>query len=291
MRLHIFHRTRYEYESSARESFNEARLRPTTDANQSCLSHSLVVMPQASVHKCQDLHNNEVQYFEVPEPHCELVVDSISEVLTHTLPVPSDEPAQFPHELLPTAVRDSNCYEMLEPSEYVSTEPEFWRLAIDVCEGETDVWLCAKKLMRHIYEKFVYDQNATDVYTKMSEAVSKRRGVCQDFAHVLIGLCRCLKIPARYVSGYIYSNTTEDKLLGSQATHAWVEVLLPGTGWVGLDPTNNQAVNDHYVKVAVGRDYADVPPLKGTYLGPPSRKLEVAVCVTKLPQDSGQQAA
>lgn len=286
MRLHIFHRTRYEYENHARESFNEARLRPVTDNNQTCLNHVIVTMPSAVVHNYLDLHNNDVQYFEIPEPHNELVVDSISEVVTHPRAAPPEEPGQFTTAQLASAINDYNCYDMIESSEYVAVEPEFWRVAVDVCQGQNDVWICALKLMKHIHRNFVYDQGATDVYTRMPEAMAKRRGVCQDFAHILIGLCRCLKIPARYVSGYIYSNTAHDNLLGSQATHAWAEVLLPGWGWVGLDPTNNQAVNDHYVKVAVGRDYADVPPLKGTYLGPPSRKLEVAVSVTCIKEDA-----
>ena len=288
MRLQIFHRTRYEYEDYARESFNEARLCPVTDAAQTCIKHEIITFPKASVHEYLDLHYNLVQYFEIPEPHLELVVDSVSEVETHPPPPPASEARGFSFDALHELIQMLNCYEMIEPSEYVSVEPEFWRLAIDVCDGETDVWQCANRLMKYISANFVYDQTATNVYTRMPEAMSKKRGVCQDFAHILIGLCRCLKIPARYVSGYIFSNTSKDNLLGSQATHAWVEVLLPGIGWLGLDPTNNQAVNEHYVKVAVGRDYADVPPLKGTYLGPPTRKFEVIVSVNRIEENAKQ---
>jgi transglutaminase-like putative cysteine protease len=126
----------------------------------------------------------------------------------------------------------------------------------------------------------------------MEEALRLRQGVCQDFAHVMIGLCRALKIPARYVSGYLY-NGPADELKGSQATHAWVDVFLPGLGWRGLDPTNQQPVNGRYVKVAIGRDYADVSPFRGTYRGTANRRLSVDVLVTRLdaPEAAGSQPA
>jgi len=115
----------------------------------------------------------------------------------------------------------------------------------------------------------------------MREVLKTRAGVCQDFAHVMLGLCRALKIPARYVSGYLY-NGPADQLKGAQASHAWVEVYVPGHGWCGLDPTNNRAADGHYVKVATGRDFADVSPLKGTYRGTAKRELTVDVLVSRL---------
>jgi transglutaminase-like putative cysteine protease len=115
----------------------------------------------------------------------------------------------------------------------------------------------------------------------MRDVLRTKRGVCQDFAHVMLGVCRSLKIPCRYVSGYLY-NGPADRLRGAQASHAWVEVYLPELGWHGLDPTNNGQPDERYVKVAVGRDYADVAPLKGTYRGTGERKMTVDVLVTAL---------
>ncbi len=115
----------------------------------------------------------------------------------------------------------------------------------------------------------------------MREVLQLRRGVCQDFAHVMIALCRAVKIPARYVSGYLY-NGPVDELRGAQASHAWLEVFLPGLGWRGLDPTNDHQPDERYVKLAVGRDYADVSPLRGTYRGTPQRKMTIDVLVSSL---------
>jgi transglutaminase-like putative cysteine protease len=163
----------------------------------------------------------------------------------------------------------------------VEAGPELWRLALDATDGQTDAWQAAQAIMRHIHQEFRYQPAATNVHTHMREVLQARTGVCQDFAHVMIGLCRALKIPARYVSGYLY-NGPADQLKGAQASHAWVEVFVPGHGWCGLDPTNNGQPDGRYVKVAVGRDYADVSPLKGTYRGTGKRELSVEVLVSRM---------
>ena len=124
----------------------------------------------------------------------------------------------------------------------------------------------------------------------MNEAIRLRQGVCQDFAHIMIGLCRSLKIPARYVSGYLY-NGPIDQLKGAQASHAWVEVFVPRIGWIGLDPTNNQPAGEHHVKAAIGRDYADVSPLRGTYHGGNQRVLTVEVLVSRLDEETTPAAS
>lgn len=132
--------------------------------------------------------------------------------------------------------------------------------------------------MRFIHANFAYVPLSTDVNTHMIEVVRQRRGVCQDFAHVMLGMCRTLKIPARYVSGYLY-NGPANQLLGAQASHAWCEVFVPDHGWRALDPTNNQPADERCIKLAVGRDYADVAPIKGHYKGTPRRTMTVEVRV------------
>jgi len=152
-------------------------------------------------------------------------------------------------------------------------------LAREILQDEQDAWRACLRIMAFIHGAFRYQAQVTNAHTTMVEALELRQGVCQDFANVMIGLCRGLHIPARYVSGYLY-NGPADQLRGAQASHAWVEVFLPGLGWLALDPTNAQTAGERHVKLAVGRDYADVSPFKGTYRGTGRRTLTVEVLVT-----------
>jgi transglutaminase-like putative cysteine protease len=163
----------------------------------------------------------------------------------------------------------------------VEVAADIWRLAIDATETQKDSWQAAQAIMHYVHREFRYQSSVTHAHTHMREVLKNRVGVCQDFAHVMLGFCRALKMPARYVSGYLY-NGPVDQLKGAQASHAWVEVYVLGHGWCGLDPTNDKLVDGHYVKVAVGRDFADVSPVKGTYRGTAKRELFVEVLVTRL---------
>jgi transglutaminase-like putative cysteine protease len=136
-----------------------------------------------------------------------------------------------------------------------------------------------------IHRDFTYQSGVTDVTTSIEEIVAGRRGVCQDFTHLLLGMCRALGIPARYASGYIVERSHSEANApsrGAGASHAWVEAFTPTHGWRGFDPTNNLVANEHYVKIAIGRDYSDVPPTRGTYHGGPSESLSVAVTTRAL---------
>ena len=148
-------------------------------------------------------------------------------------------------------------------------------MALDATVGLTDAWQASVAIMRFVHGRLSYEPNSTTVHTHMRDVLKEKRGVCQDFAHVMLGLCRSLKIPALYVSGYLATEV-------AQATHAWVEVLIPGVGWRALDPTHNRQTDEAYVKIAVGRDYADVPPVSGNYKGTLNRKLEVNVNIRAL---------
>lgn len=281
MKLQIFHRTLYRYESSVRDSFNEARLQPTSSGAQSCQSFLLKVLPTSRLSHYHDFYLNYVHVFEIPQPHTELSVEATSVVTTPEQP--PLEPAATPIALtqVGTLARMERCYDFLQSSTYVEVNPELWRLALDITAGETDAWQAAQAIMRHIHREFRYQPAATHAHTHMREVLATRVGVCQDFAHVMLGLCRALKIPARYVSGYLY-NGPADQLKGAQASHAWVEIFLPELGWCGLDPTNNCLTGAHHVKVAAGRDFADVSPIKGNYRGTGKRHLSVEVLVTSL---------
>ncbi len=281
MKLHVRHRTRYVYAAPVRESFNEARLQPGQGGRQTCRDFKLEIAPATRVMAYSDFYGNTVHQFDVQQPHTELVIDATSTVTTPDEPLlpPAAIPASRDRPALLSI--GERCHDFLQPSTYVDITPELRRMAGDAVAGETDVWQAAQALMRHVHGAYHYQPATTHAHTHMREVLQTHTGVCQDFAHVLLGLCRSLGLPARYVSGYLY-NGPADQLKGAQATHAWVEVFIPGTGWIGLDPTNEQIVSGRHVKVAHGRDYADVPPVKGTYRGPGTRQMTVEVLVSSV---------
>ncbi len=277
MKLQVTHRTRYIYVSPVRESFNEVRLRPVTNEHQVCDSFLLKVLPAAKLSHYTDFHANIIHFFELQSPHSTLLVESSAKVTTKPV-LTNPASAPVPLSALAECERNERCFDFLQESTYVEKTPEAWRLALDVTAGRDDVWGAACAIMAHIHSQFAYTPNLTSVHTHMRDVLADARGVCQDFAHVMIGLCRALHIPALYVSGYLY-NGPLDKLLGSQASHAWCEVFVPGVGWCGLDPTNNQPTDERYIKLGIGRDYADVPPVRGHYKGTTDRQMEVEVLV------------
>lgn len=281
MKLHVFHRTRYKYATPVQESFNEARLQPVTAGAQVCHSFVLKVLPTSRLSHYLDFHLNYVHLFEINQPHTELSIEANSVVSTLDRPMLAAEITPAALSRLGECARLERCYDFLQSSTYVEVSADIWRLAIDATEGQTDAWQAAQAIMRYVNREFRYQPAVTHAHTHMRDVLKSKTGVCQDFAHVMLGICRALKMPARYVSGYLY-NGPVDQLKGAQASHAWVEVYVLGHGWCGLDPTNNRIVDGHYIKVAAGRDFGDVSPVKGTYRGTAKRELTVDVQVTRL---------
>jgi transglutaminase-like putative cysteine protease len=281
MKLHVLHRTRFKYGANVHESFNEARLQPVSTGRQVCHSFVLKVLPTSRLSHYIDFHFNYVHLFEINQAHAELNVEANSVVTTDDQPalVPAATPS--PLDRLAECARMERCYDFLQSSTYVEINADLWRLALDATDGQTDAWQAAQAIMRYVHREFRYQPAVTHAHTHVREVLKTKAGVCQDFAHVMLGLCRSLKIPARYVSGYLYNGPLE-QLKGAQASHAWAEVYVLGHGWCGLDPTNNRLADGHYVKVATGRDFADVSPLKGTYRGTAKRELFVDVLVSRL---------
>lgn len=281
MRLQVFHRTHYRYGNLVCESFNEARLQPVDMPLQSVHSFDLKITPMVPF-KCQrDFYQNNVHRFEIMGLHQELQVDAQSVVSTSTPDVPAAGADVYPLSEMHRCLVMDRCYDFLQPSEYIIPDEASRALAVSVLNGETDAWRACLRIMDFIHGSFQYQSQVTNAHTTMAEALELRCGVCQDFSNVMIGLCRGLQIPARYISGYLY-NGPADQLRGAQASHAWVEVFIPGLGWIALDPTNAQAVGERHVKVALGRDYADVSPFKGTYRGTANRTLGVEVMLTRV---------
>lgn len=290
MKLHVLHRTRFRYATPVHESFNEARLQPVSTGPQVCHSFVLKVLPSSRLKHYLDFHRNCVHLFEVNQPHTELSVEANSVVTTGDGPVLPAAATPAPLARVGECARLELCYDFLQSSTYVEVNADLWKLALDATDGQTDAWQAAQAVMRYIHREFRYQSSVTHAHTHMREVLATRTGVCQDFAHVMIGLCRALKIPARYVSGYLY-NGPADQLKGAQASHAWVEVYVLGHGWCGLDPTNSRLVEGNHVKVATGRDFSDVSPVKGTYRGTAKRELSVDVLVTRLEESEPTPAA
>jgi transglutaminase-like putative cysteine protease len=270
MKWEILHRTQYTYASPVSESFNEVRLHPVSDEWQKVNDFLLKVLPATRLRHHRDFYSNIVHHFDVPEPHRTLVVESFLHVITRPHPPLAGTETPFPLARIGEAVREPRIFDFLQESRFVDLSPGTWKLALDATTGATDTWQAALAAMRFIHGRTKYESKSTHVHTHMSDVLNERRGVCQDFAHVMLGLCRAVKIPALYVSGYLATET-------ASATHAWVEVLIPGIGWRGLDPTHNRQTDETYIKIAVGRDYADVPPVTGNYKGTTDRKMEVSV--------------
>ncbi|MDB6127004.1 MAG: transglutaminase [Verrucomicrobia bacterium] len=282
MKLQVFHRTHYVYGAPVRESFNEARLQPTNADGQICHNFLLKILPPTRLNHYRDFQMNWVHLFDINEPHSSLTIEATSVVSTSASMVLAEDHPSTPLIQMDHACGQlERCHDFLQSSRFVEPNPETWKLGLDIAQGRTDTWQIAQAVMGYIHREFAYVPTATNVHTHMREVLRLRRGVCQDFTHVMLGICRSLKIPARYVSGYLY-NGPADQLRGAQASHAWVEIYLPDLGWRGLDPTNNGQPDDRYVKIAVGRDYSDVTPIKGTYRGTGERKMTVEVLVSSL---------
>jgi len=265
MRLQVFHRTRYLYRAPVRDSYNELRLRPATQDKSRLEFFLLEIQPPVRLRHFRDPNLNYVHYFEIAEPHWELVIAARSTINT-TSPYGDGAPHGVDLAAVRT-LRDDMLRGFLQSSRYVDIPPEIWRLALDITAGATDAFAAAELIMHHIHSHWTYAPNTTTATTHVREVLESKQGVCQDFAHLMISLCRAIGLPARYVSGYLY-NGPGSHLRGAQASHAWCEVLIPGRGWYGLDPTNDTLADERHLKIATGRDYHDAAPVTGHFDGP-----------------------
>lgn len=287
-RYSIEHLTSYQYQGSVSDSFGHLRIYPRTNAFQKLLSHSVELQPASDLHAYEDYFGNQVKFFSVPSRHASLEVIARSEVSVISSTIPQEvlevsiaEARQIYHS------RHHEHYDFLRPTALVPVGHHFTAYI----KKHLSPSLCLKEALlqfnQYIHSRFQYQSGKTDVSTTALKVSRTKRGVCQDFAHFMLGVLRSAGIPARYVSGYIETALPEASvdrpdLIGSAATHAWVEVLLPGQHWWGLDPTNNIEAADRHIVIATGRDYNDVPPLRGTYRGAKLESLNVQVHVRRL---------
>jgi transglutaminase-like putative cysteine protease len=280
MKVLATHITRYWYSGSVSTCHNEVHLAPRLRANQTLIEHSLAVNPAPDfMASREDYFGNEVSSFSIHEPHRELIVTARSQVELRTLAPPHLDLSP-PWEEVRTAAAARETPATFEAGQFVfespliQRTPRFAEYAATSFAAGRYFLDGVNNLSQRVYEDFKYDQRATTVSTPVGEVFESKRGVCQDFAHLMIACLRSLRLPARYVSGYVRSDR---KFTGGDASHAWVSVWCPVFGWQDFDPTNNLMPQGDHLTVAWGRDYSDVPPVKGVALGGGEQVISVSV--------------
>jgi transglutaminase-like putative cysteine protease len=280
MEFEITHTTHYRYGHPAAEAYGEARLTPLTLPTQEVLSHKLEIDPTVRTSPYRDHFGNHVDFFSLPFRHEHLVVTNKAVVRTRAIELPKqslEQTVQETRQILGSALTD--VFEFLQPTVTVSIGREAVQWARRYLRGHVPLGTALTQLNEAIHEKFAYKPGATENSTPLNEVWKNKAGVCQDFAHIGLSILRTAGLPARYVCGYIEAYTPDQasRLTGAMATHAWIEVLVPGMSWVAIDPTNRQWVNERYVAVAYGRDFRDATPLRGTFKGSGGQTMKVRV--------------
>ncbi len=276
----IRHVTRFRYSAPISESIMEVRIQPRTEETQHCLDFRLTTSPRARILDYRGEQGNKVHHFDLPNRHTQLTINAHS--LVELVPPPEPPAALEPSawEELDALTADDEYWDALMPSHFASPTQLLYALAqeLDV-QRHADPLTVLREINTGLHNSIEYSPENTRVDSPIDDALRVRRGVCQDFAHIMITLVRTLGIPCRYVSGYLFQQGGRDRSSES-ATHAWVEALLPGLGWVGFDPTNDTLAGGRHIRVAVGRDYADVPPTRGIFRGNAESELAVTVKVS-----------
>jgi transglutaminase-like putative cysteine protease len=295
-RYKLAHATVFSYDASVSESYNELRLRPRHDETQSCLSFRITTYPFSKPAAHLDYFNNWVHHFHILPEHSELRVESESTVLVHPQPSYAGAPLLLSELDQRREHLHDEYFDWLSPSQYCPVLPAIAEKANEV-EALSDgtVRGFAEAASSLIHERFTYKPGSTHVHSSVEDSLVTGEGVCQDFSHILIAVLRQRGIPARYVSGYLVPKQSTDarsameNVIGGQASHAWVQAYIPDAGWIGLDPTAGEFAEDRHILVARGRDYGDVPPVRGVYKGHAGQGLSVDVRVRPALDDEGAE--
>ena len=284
MLLEVRHVTQYHYAETVRESVMEVWMQPQKGIRQRLVSFELELDPAAQLFSYADPFGNAVYHFDVPQPHDRLNIVARSAVETQAPPPLPDALDQGEWDRLRSDFVRGENFDFLTHHGFAIETPA---LRAYVAQHELDELrrrdplTAVRRLSETIYASFAYEAGVTHADSPIDQALEAGRGVCQDFAHIMIAICRSWGIPARYVSGYLFTDRQAGDRSDPDATHAWVEVFLPSTRWIGLDPTNNVEAGERHIAAAVGRDYNDVPPLRGVYAGPHKGDLHVQVLITR----------
>ena len=290
MNYSITHRTLYEYAAPVTVSHHVTRLEPRAINVQTCENFSLKIFPEPALVKARsDYFGNRLCFFAIQEVHSKLEINTHSRVTVNARQLPPvNRPPSW--EEVAEVFRDPVSPEVVEPYQFVFDSPQV-RASMELADYARESFAVGTPLLagtadltRRIFEDFKFDPKATTVATPLEEVWEKRRGVCQDFAHLGIACLRSLGLPARYVSGYLRTHPPEGqpRLVGADASHAWFMIFCPGTGWVDFDPTNNVQPGEEHIIVAYGRDFGDVSPVAGILTGGGEHDVKVSVDVEPL---------
>jgi transglutaminase-like putative cysteine protease len=288
MEFKITHITTYQYGTAAAEAYGEARLTPPDLPTQKVLRHRVTIEPPTRTSRYLDHFGNNVDFFSLPFRHKKLVVSSQLTVETRPQNLPEESLAvsvQEARQIFSSALPD--VFEYLQPTNIVKTGATAIQWSRRYLRGDVTLKDGLTALNSAIHDSFDDGKGVTENSTELAVIWKHRKGVCQDFVHIALSVLRTAGMPARYVCGYIEAIAPRDepgkkRLVGAYATHAWIEVLVPGMLWVALDPTNRQWCNDRYVVVSYGRDASDAAPLRGTFKGSGGQKLSAKVLMTRL---------
>ncbi|ALG68268.1 transglutaminase family protein [Beggiatoa leptomitoformis] len=294
MKYRVTHKTLYSYNAPVSLCHNEAHLAPRSSLYQTCSKSKLSVKPTPAVqYEHVDYFGNSVSYFAIQSPHKVLTVTAVSEIDINQQPFELETARNSPPwETVRDLLQDRQILQAatIEAREYLLDSPFVTVHHLLKAFAEVSffpnrpILEACLDLMHRVFTEFKYDPNFTTIVTPILEVLEHKRGVCQDFAHLMIGCLRSLGLAARYVSGYLETLPPpgQVKLQGSDASHAWLAVYVPELGWIDFDPTNDQIPINQHITTAWGRDYSDVTPLKGVIFGGGDHMLTVAVDVEKI---------
>ncbi|TAH24952.1 MAG: transglutaminase family protein [Cytophagales bacterium] len=291
MRYQIIHTTEYKYKDVVHQSYSELRLSPNFTPHQECISCKINIFPNTrTMNSRLDFFGNLVHSFSICQPHQQLkiIAESIVEL--------QDNKINFNFENgVSSWIEVANMFQVFDAklldikqfildSTFVRTTNQIKSFVEPIFISEPILLSAVKKLMNEIYTQFEFKSGATTISTPIEEVMLSRKGVCQDFAHITVACLRSMGLAARYVSGYIETIPPPgiEKLVGADASHAWVSVYIPEYGWVDFDPTNNIFVNNQHITLAVGRDYEDITPVRGVVYSEGEQEMETIVDVNRM---------
>ena len=293
MRFRVRHVTHYKYAGRVSHCYNLANVVPRDTDRQRCLKNRITVSPTPTVaHKCNDYFGNKTFHFEIQKPHTELIITADSEIQLNdnNREMNLDLGASYGDALKYLA--SNNMRTTIEAREFLLNSPmiecseQLADYARPSFHKDRSLKSCVNDLTTRIFSEFTYDPGFTTIATPLADVLQHKRGVCQDFAHLQVGCLRSMGIPAKYVSGYIETlpKPGQQKLVGADATHAWVAYYCSEEGWVEFDPTNDVIPGTDHITIALGRDYADVCPIQGVFVGGGDHTLNVSVDVAPMGQ-------
>jgi transglutaminase-like putative cysteine protease len=281
MHYSIRHITRFRYSKPVRESVMELRMQPRSEGPQALRSFQIASNPRAQLYAYTDHLGNAVYHFNVLREHMELRIETQSLVEMAQWRDSSPAADELEWDRYNSYNLGADQFDLLEESKFsrMSQRLSEFLQARELARPKGEALGALKHLNHTIFQAFDYQTGVTDASSPIDDALGAGVGVCQDFAHIMIAVARSWGVPARYVSGYLHHGKSVQDRSHDDATHAWVEAYLPSMGWIGFDPTNDIMAGERHVRVAVGRDYADVPPTRGTFKGGADSELAISVSV------------